>query len=651
MRNRWAFGLGLTALLGCSVFSGDNSVGGPPSTSDPPVSDSKDGGTVTAPICGDTVCDSPPPSSCIDAHSYEEFVARCADGVCQYDSKSVSCEEPATCVDGACHDARVRLLGLSVSPGSISFDPETMQYTVTVPSDTSQVTLNASVEDPTRLSISIDGAAGVSMASVTSTVAFALQSKTRQVPVRVDSVYGTSVSYSVLFLRAGEQVSVNSALPTSKFGSSTSISSDGTTLVVGSDRETGGFATILQRNLVGIWKTAATISLDPSTPGTRFGASVSLSGDGKILAVGMPCDVSNAGGINGAEVTPTQMACSGSVRIYRMGNDGAWKQEAFIKASQPHVNDTFGDVVALSQDASTLVVGAPQDSQNARGVNAIPSDASLSSSGAAYVFRRANNGTWSQEAYLKASNANKFHYFGSSVTASNNGVVAVGATRESSDSVGVDGPQDNDKNEDSGAVYAFRRDGSGKWTQQAYIKASNSHADGLFGLSTALSADGETLAVGAPFECSNAVGVNGDGFNINAPGSGAVYVFQNNKKGSWAQVAYVKASNTGEMDRFGWSVVLSADGRTLGVGAISEASSGTGINGLQTDNSLTEAGAAYVFQYAGQSWKQVAYVKASSPAQNDYFGFSLSLSKDGKGFAVGAPNRSTNDGSVYVFAL
>ncbi|MCA3011181.1 MAG: integrin, partial [Myxococcaceae bacterium] len=56
-----------------------------------------------------------------------------------------------------------------------------------------------------------------------------------------------------------------------------------------------------------------------------------------------------------------------------------------------------------------------------------------------------------------------------------------------------------------------------------------------------------------------------------------------------------KASNTGADDRFGSSVALSVDGSTLAVGARSEASNATGVNGTQTDNSAFPAGAVYVF--------------------------------------------------------
>ena len=129
-----------------------------------------------------------------------------------------------------------------------------------------------------------------------------------------------------------------------------------------------------------------------------------------------------------------------------------------------------------------------------------------------------------------------------------------------------------------------------------YVKASNTGADDQFGGSVALSADGNTLAVGAIWEASNATGINvpGGQTDNSAGSSGAVYVFTRSGA-SWTQQAYVKASNTGASDEFGYSVALSADGNTLAVGAYLEDSNATGVNGDQTDNSASASGAVYLY--------------------------------------------------------
>ena len=119
------------------------------------------------------------------------------------------------------------------------------------------------------------------------------------------------------------------------------------------------------------------------------------------------------------------------------------------------------------------------------------------------------------------------------------------------------------------------RGAANTFVQRAYAKASNTDAGDQFGYSAAL--DGDTLAVGAIFEDSNSIGVNsGAQADNSASLAGAVYVFTRSG-GVWSQEAYVKASNTQVNDRFGTSVAL--DGDTLAVGAESEDSDGTGVNG------------------------------------------------------------------------
>src|SRR5690606_29875211 len=141
----------------------------------------------------------------------------------------------------------------------------------------------------------------------------------------------------------------------------------------------------------------------------------------------------------------------------------------------------------------------------------------------------------------------------------------------------------------SGAAYAFVRNGT-EWTQQAYLKASNTGANDYFGYSVSIS--GDTIVVGAIYEDSNATGVNGNQNNNGASGSGAAYVFVRDGT-TWTQQAYLKASNTGADDYFGYSVSISGD--TIVVGAVQEASNATGVNGDQNNNGASGSGAAYVF--------------------------------------------------------
>ena len=234
-----------------------------------------------------------------------------------------------------------------------------------------------------------------------------------------------------------------------------------------------------------------------------------------------------------------------------------------------------------------------------------------------------------QIAYLKASNPDVEDHFGCGgvldghagwgvAISSDGNTVAVGAPHESSGAKGLNGNQNDNSMYSSGAVYVFVRKGEG-WAQQAYVKPSNPQMGAEFGHVVALSADGNTLAVSAYGEASKSTGINSNQDDHSIPQAGAAYVFTRSGT-AWTQRAYIKASNTGEAgatadsfgdgDQFGVSMTLSDDGRTLAIGAISEDSAASGINGNQSDNSAASAGAVYVFALTGNTWAQQAYVKA-----------------------------------------
>jgi hypothetical protein len=312
----------------------------------------------------------------------------------------------------------------------------------------------------------------------------------------------------------------------------------------------------------------------------------------------------------------------------------------YVKASNTEANDNFGYILALSADGNTLAVGAHYEDSNATGIDGNQADNSASASGAVYIFARIGT-VWSQQAYVKASNTATSDCFGHALALSADGnTLAVGAYGEDSNATGIGGNQTDNSASASGAVYVYTRSGT-TWLQQAYVKASNTEAMDAFGTALALSADGNTLAVGAYGEASNATGIDGNQADNSAANSGAVYVFIRSGA-TWTQEAYVKASNTGASDFFGTFLALSADGNTLGVRAIGEASNATGIDGNQADNSAANSGAVYVLTRSGTTWSQQAYVKASNTEAGDSFGSSLALSADGNTLAVGAANEDSN---------
>jgi hypothetical protein len=381
----------------------------------------------------------------------------------------------------------------------------------------------------------------------------------------------------------------------------------------------------------------------------NHGYSVSVSGDGNTVAVGVPGDGQIALG-------------SGAVVIYKKNTLGVWSVEhGALKASNAGGNDHFGTAVALSDDGNSLVVGAPDEDGDATST-ATTSNDNATSAGAAYVFTR-TNAIWSQISYVKASNASTGDLFGSSVAISGDGTRFV-----------VGAPLEDTTTTTSGAAYMFTFSGTIA-TQETTppLKAASPTSNVDFGRSVALDQTGVTLAVGAPDEATGgkvsvfkrtdvtwstlttitgvvpaataaddtfgeSVSLSDDGsiLAVGAPytdstatNTGSVYVFTG--AGFETQQPVLKASNAGAEDRFGSSVSLSNNGNTLIVGAPGEDSGTVSVpvctsGSCNSDDAAFNSGAAYRFAGTAGVFGQQAYIKATNVGAGDNFGFSLSVS-------------------------
>ncbi|MCA8940945.1 MAG: FG-GAP repeat protein [Planctomycetes bacterium] len=243
-----------------------------------------------------------------------------------------------------------------------------------------------------------------------------------------------------------------------------------------------------------------------------------------------------------------------------------------------------------------------------------------------------------QQAYLKPSSTDTSDWFGSCVAVDGD-LAVVGVPFEDSSATGVGGNASDDSATDAGGVFVFRRIGS-IWSEEAYLKPSNTDAGDRFGSAVAVS--GSTIVVGAPRESSNATGVDGNDADNTESQAGAAYVFVWNGS-SWLQQAYLKASNTESGDRFGASVAV--DGDSIVVGAYQEDSDADGVGGNDADNSAAASGAAYVYARAGAAWTLQAYLKASNSDAGDLFGSSVGISGDT--IVVGAPDEDSATIGVF----
>jgi hypothetical protein len=206
-----------------------------------------------------------------------------------------------------------------------------------------------------------------------------------------------------------------------------------------------------------------------------------------------------------------------------------------------------------------------------------------------------------------------------------------------------------------------------------------------FGFATAISEDGNTIAVGAGDEACLTPGVDPPGCADDAPPGrganiwvGAAYVFVRTGT-TWSEQAFLKANNARPYSSFGVRLALSGDGGTLAVTAALEDSAGQGVRPpmiqqfLQPSylnpwregrNQAEESGAVYVFTRSGRMWTTGAFVKGSNTDAGDEFGSSVALSGNGRTMVVGAHNEdgaatggsvnqadnsSDDSGAAYVF--
>jgi len=373
----------------------------------------------------------------------------------------------------------------------------------------------------------------------------------------------------------------------------------------------------------------------------------------------------------------------------------------YLKALHINNGDYFGDAVAISGDYA--IVGATGESSNS--INDQTNN-SLSSSGAAYIFKTTDSGeTWTQTAYLKASNREIYDDFGYSVAIYGDYVV-VGARLEDSNTMDNSGNHPSITNFNSGAAYIFKRDsGAETWTETEYLKASTTGQDDSFGGSVAISGDyiivgardqgtgstgaayifkkdsdaetwtqkaylqaegpdekhyfGASVAMSGDYVIVSATGdYTGTSWSSSVQNQGAAYIFKRDSGAeTWTRHAKLTAHNRDVDDSFGGSVAISGD--YVIVGAYAEASS----TGVFTDinNSMSYAGAAYIFKKDSdaETWTQKAYLKASNIGGGDLFGKSVAISGDH--VIVGAYGESSNSindqnddslassGAAYIF--
>lgn len=313
-------------------------------------------------------------------------------------------------------------------------------------------------------------------------------------------------------------------------------------------------------------------------------ANVSLSSDGTVMAIG--ARYNNGNGTK-----------SGHVRVF------GYEANQWIQIGEDingeAIDDLSGQALSLSGDGTTVAIGALFNDGNGR------------NSGHVRIFKNVN-GTWNQigadiDGEALANNS------GGAVSINHNGtIVAIGARYNDANGI-----------QDTGHVRVYQNN-KGVW-EQLGNDIDGAAFNNFFGTSVAISADGYTVAIGAPYNN-----------NKNGKDAGHVQVYQYTS-GSWAQIGD-DINGEAEDDNSGEVISLSDDGSTIAIGARSN------------DGNGSNSGHVRVYKNISEVWTQLGN-DIDGPSSNKFFPSSLSLNADGTTLAIGASfvhSSVVNSGTTHV---
>lgn len=310
--------------------------------------------------------------------------------------------------------------------------------------------------------------------------------------------------------------------------------------------------------------------------------------------------------------------------------------------------DAFGYAIAISGDGNYCAVSA-----------------GVANIGTVYLFKRFGD-TWTQQAKITPADAVAGDQLWVSLALDHNG-----------DTLAIGCSSDYIVSTNNGSVYIYTRS-STTWTQQAKLVAPDIVASQLFGFSTSITADGDTVVIGAigdsqrgslagaayvftrsgtiwsyrtklfggnitanaGFGYSVSISSEGGYIAIGAYGMdssrGVVYIFTGSGA-AWMQEANIYASDRATSDFYGMKVAITANGNSVIVGARGD------------DDMGSTSGSAYIHVRNGTIWTQQAKITATNGTSSSVFGAALDITDAGDTVLVGAYGKNSNTGSAYIF--
>ncbi len=377
-------------------------------------------------------------------------------------------------------------------------------------------------------------------------------------------------------------------------GDAISLSSDGKIVAIGAiwfDGKNGkntGHVRIFE-NQSGNWVQLGN-DIEGKKTNDLLGSSVSLSSDGKTVAIGTPQ----------MDLTGHEKEEKAIVQVYRYTNS-EWKQLGDDIIGEDFKGKHNGSI-SLSSDGNTIAIGTPFNTENTDCTGADPNTKCYAGLVRIYQY---NNGTttWEQlgnSIYGKKHTDNS----GASISLSSDGeIIAIGATQSSSL-----------EDYKYGYIHLYKYDKTNKvWNQLGEdIKGSSNEYTGN---SISLTPNGKFIAVG----------YSGDKRKVR------VFAFVNNKWHLLGNEIDGKDAKSG----FSNSISLSSDGKTIAIGG---------------EFDFNNKGKAYIYKHNIAIWEKSGDAILGQE-DGDMFGDTVSLSADGTVLAIGAPNYAKKTGLVQIFDL
>ena len=375
----------------------------------------------------------------------------------------------------------------------------------------------------------------------------------------------------------GVAVSVLMATPLAGQGYGQSVAVGDSEVIVGESLNTmaPGYVYVYRKNVDGEWTEAQRLEASNSANGDHFGRSLAQTGNHLLV---------------GSTTLET-------VYVFEKDASGAWRETQALQASDGTEGDYIGRLAAVDGDDVLMATWAHAEGR-----------------GAVYVFHRDDStGRWSESAKLMGSDIEPNEWFGMSLAIEGD-VALIGSPR---------------KDGNTGAVYVFRLEETGAWTEQARLTGAGTAANSRFGSSVALRAGRALIGaathqqgVGTAFvytfdedsgewepgptlkpfdggtpgtQFGASVYYGEDEVWFGAPGAsgfeGRIYAMTQDATGEWTNATKMSGGELNGGDQFGGTFAVSGDVAVVGV--------------VGDDYGL---GTATIFERTDDGWSEAANV-------------------------------------------